>query len=198
MIKNIIALILYILITIGNNVICFQVKISNNNHRSIYYTRVNMKSKDELEIDRQMLKLKALEVENNREMLRLRAVELALQAEKLQQEQHISNQKLQQEQHISNQKLQQEEKIEKRRIIWRYSLLTLLSVLFYLFGVQLRDGLLGRFTTFNSIVNELKLEILKRLTSLNIFFGLLISKEYFYNSFMKACTFLRKITKISF
>jgi hypothetical protein len=187
MIKNIIALILYILITIGNNVICFQVKISNNNHRSIYYTRVNMKSKDELEIDRQMLKLKALEVENNREMLRLRAVELALQAEKLQQEQHISNQKL-----------QQEEKIEKRRIIWRYSLLTLLSVLFYLFGVQLRDGLLGRFTTFNSIVNELKLEILKRLTSLNIFFGLLISKEYFYNSFMKACIFLRKIFKISF
>ena len=173
-----------------------------------------MKSKEEIENDKEMIKIKTAEAENNREVLRLKARELELQAVKLEQDQQIAIQKQEQDQQIAIQKLDQDQQIaiqklaidlkamnqskviEEQRMKARYLLSITFFLLFYLFGVQLRDGLLGRVTTFNSVVNEFKTGILKRLTSLNIIVGLLFGKEFLPNVFMKVYKWLRKVIRI--
>jgi len=59
-------------------------------------------------------------------------------------------------------------------------------------GAQLRDGLLGRVTTFNSIVNELKDGILKLTKAVQVLVGGMIL-EFFLKNLTRARSFLYKL-----
>ena len=157
-----------------------------------FHTSMSMKSKDEIENEKGMIKIKTLESIFNVEILRLRSRELDLQAAKQQEERNLAILKIQ----IEEKRMNQSKEIEEKRMKERYFLSITFFLLFYLFGIQLRDGLLGRVTTFNSVITEFKAGILKRLTSLNIILGLLICKEFLYKRFMKICGWFHKVIRI--
>ena len=187
----------FIVNAFGNSRRLYRTSYVNIRHHHYHYynhhqVHISIKSKDEIENDKEMIKIKTAEAENNREVLRLKARELELQAVKQEQDLQIAIQKLD----IDLKAMNQSKVIEEQRMKARYLLSITFFLLFYLFGVQLRDGLLGRVTTFNSLVNEFKTGILKRLTSLNIIVGLLFGKEFLHNIFMKVHTWLRKVIRI--
>jgi len=74
-----------------------------------------------------------------------------------------------------------------------YALLWVISLIFlFTFGVQLRDGLLGRVTTFNSMINELKAGILNLTRTVQIFIGGKLA-EAFVNNIASVRSFICKL-----
>jgi len=80
---------------------------------------------------------------------------------------------------------------EKERRLKFVSTLAYVIVIFIL-GAQLRDGLLGRATTFNSIVNELKDGILKLTKAVQVLVGGAIL-EFAPKNLTRARSFLCKL-----
>ena len=163
---NIIVIVIYII----GNVVCFPL-IKYSPLKSSKRISFCLKSKSKQEI----------ELENKRELIRLMqelALKEKLEMKRIEDSKYIEMEKINAMKEVEEHKIAVEAKkaendkvdSEKER-----KFKTVLAVVFVIailiFGGQLKDGLLGRVTTFNSILNELKEGILQLTKTVQVLVG---------------------------
>jgi hypothetical protein len=141
---------------------------------------------------------KEIEMENERELLRMKDskdLEILrikdskdLEIEKIHTMKEIEDKKMNFTIEIESMKIANSEK--ERRLKSVLAIVYVIAI--FILGTQLRDGLLGRVTTFNSIVNELKEGILKLTKAVQVLVGGIIFEVVLNNS-TRARSFLCKI-----
>ena len=161
-------LIIVVMYIIGNAV-CIPL-MNYSPMKSSKQTSSSLKMKSKLEV----------QLENERELLRLKDFK-DLEMEKIHTMKEIEDMKMNITKQIEdkksaveykkiaveNEKIAVEEK--ERRLKCVFALVNFIAIV--IFGTQLRDGLLGRITTVNSMINDLKEGILKLTKSVHALVG---------------------------
>lgn len=174
---NIIVIVIYII----GNVVCFPL-IKYSPLKSSKRISFCLKSKSKQEI----------ELENKRELIRLMqelALKEKLEMKRIEDSKYIEMEKILAMQVVEEKKINAMKEVEEHKIAVEAKkaendkvdsekerkFKTVLAVVFVIailiFGGQLKDGLLGRVTTFNSILNELKEGILQLTKTVQVLVG---------------------------
>ena len=162
---KILLLIIVVAMYIIGNAVCFQL---------MNYSP--MKSSKQSLSSLKMKSSKEIELENIRELLKINVSK------------EIEMEKIHAMMEIEAMKIADSEK--ERRLKSVLALVYVIAIV--TLGAQLRDGLLGRVTTFNSIVNELKDGILKLTKAVQVLVGGVIL-EFFLKNLTGARSFLCKL-----
>ena len=170
---NIIVIVIYII----GNVVCFPlIKYSPLKSSKRISFCLKSKSKQEIELENKRELIRLMQELALKEKLEMKRIEDSkyIEMEKINAMKEVEEHKIAVEEHkiaVEAKKAENDKVDSEKERKFKTVLAVVFVIAILIFGGQLKDGLLGRVTTFNSILNELKEGILQLTKTVQVLVG---------------------------